>query len=70
MAIVNDKLGAVLKEKGIKVQRLREDKVVSQAALTNLRHNIDVIMTTVNALCSYLCCQPGDIMRFVPDSEE
>ena len=70
MAIVYDKFWALLKEKGIKVQRLRDDKVVSQAALTNLRHNNDVIMPTVNALCSYLCCQPSDIMRFVPDSEE
>jgi len=29
-----------------------------------------VRFSTLNAICDALSCQPGDILRFVPDSDE
>lgn len=66
-----DKLFKLLKERGITTYVIRKENIISQAALTKMKNgegNIDT--RTLERLCSYLHCQPGDIMEFVPDEKE
>lgn len=68
MAFKYDKLFEMLKERGITTYKIRKDNLISQAALTKMKSgegNIDT--RTLERLCSFLKCQPGDIMEFVED---
>ena len=68
MAFKYDKLFELLKEHGITTYKIRKDNLISQAALTKMKSgegNIDT--RTLERLCSFLKCQPGDIMEFVED---
>ena len=68
MAFKYDKLFELLKERGITTYKIRKYNLISQAALTKMKSgegNIDT--RTLERLCSFLKCQPGDIMEFVED---
>lgn len=72
MPIVYDKLFTLLKEKDKTMYDLRKDKVVGTATLEKMRKGIGHIDTrSIESLCEYLNCQPGDIMDYVsePKSE-
>ena len=65
-----DKLFELLKEKGITTYKIRQENLISQAALTKMKNgdgNIDT--RTLERLCSVLHCQPGDIMEYVEEGE-
>ena len=65
-----DKLFQLLKEKGLKKYDLRKDKVIGMSALESMRTGKRHVDTrTIEYLCAYLNCQPGDIMEYVPDEE-
>lgn len=65
-----DKLFALLKERGITSYKIRQENIISQAALTKMKNgggNIDT--RTLERICAYLHCQPGEIMEYVPNEE-
>jgi DNA-binding Xre family transcriptional regulator len=64
-----DKLFALMKIRGISGYTLRlKDKIVGAATLEKLRKNEGIIDTrTLESLCKYLNCQPGDIMEFIEE---
>jgi putative transcriptional regulator len=69
MSIKYDKLFALLKEKGYSTYRIRQENVVSQAALTKMKNGIgDIDTRTIERLCAVLQCQPGDIMEYAEDN--
>ena len=71
MPLVYDKLFALLKEKGLKKYSLRKEKVIGVSALESMRTGTGHIDTrTIEKLCAYLNCQPGDIMEYIPEKEE
>ena len=57
-------------ERGYNSTRLREEKIISQATLQNLRHGGNINTTTLNAICLILRCQPSDIIEVVATDEE
>ena len=63
------KLFALMKEKGLTTYRIRQEKIVSENALTSMRAGKSVTTETIAALCKVLDCQPGDIMEYVPYKE-
>ncbi len=70
MAISFDKLLVVLKQKDKTPYSLRKDKIVGTETIKKLQTGIGYIDTrTINNLCEYLSCQPGDIMEHIPDEE-
>ncbi|MCL2300248.1 MAG: helix-turn-helix transcriptional regulator [Firmicutes bacterium] len=70
MSIRYDKLFALLKEKGYSTYRIRQENIVSQAALTKMKNGTgDIDTRTIERLCAVLNCQPGDIMEYVSDGE-
>ena len=58
-----------LKKKGYPQVRLREEKLMGQSYISQLRHNELVSWKTLNTLCELLECQVGDIIEYVKDAD-
>lgn len=58
---------AALKEAGYSSTRIRQEKLIGQATLQQLRHGELVSWATINTICQLLDCQPGDILEYVPE---
>ncbi|HWQ75844.1 MAG TPA: helix-turn-helix transcriptional regulator, partial [Syntrophomonas sp.] len=65
---VYDRLFELMKKRDITIYRLRKDGVVGTATLDKMRKGEGHVDTrSIESLCAYLCCQPGDLMEYVPD---
>ena len=68
MPILYNKLFILLKEKNKTMYDLRKDKIVGTATLEKMRKGIGHVDTrSIESLCEYLDCQPGDLMEYVKD---
>lgn len=68
MAIVYDKLFALLKEKGFSTYRLRKEGIIGNATYTAIKNGSGGLdYRSINKLCEALDCQPGDLMEYVRD---
>ena len=68
MPVVYRKLFSLLKSQGKTMYDLRKDKVVGVATLEKMRKGSGHVDTrSIESLCRYLNCQPGDIMEYVPE---
>ena len=56
-------------ERGLTMMQLANEVGITQANLFVLKNNRGkgVRFSTLNALCKALSCQPGEILRYVPD---
>lgn len=71
MSIKYDKLFVLLKEKGWNSTRIRQEGLIGQGTLTNLRNGKGGLdHKTIDRICRVLDCQPGDIMEYVSDNSE
>lgn len=70
MPIVYKKLFELMKEKRLTTYRIRKEKIISESALTNLRQGKSVTIDTIAALCRELDAQPGDLLEYVPESDD
>lgn len=60
---------AELKAKGYSSTRIREEKLIGQSYLQQIRHGELVSWKTLDTICSLLECQPGDLIEYVPVQE-
>lgn len=68
MPISFSKLLSLLEERGISLYHLKRDKIIGTATLDKIRKNEGHIDTrSIESLCRYLDCQPGDIMEYEKD---
>ncbi len=58
---------ATLKEKGYTSTRIREEKLIGQSYLQQIRHGELVSWKTIDTICRLLNCQPGDLVEFNAD---
>lgn len=58
-----------LKEAGYPTTRIREEKLIGQSYLQQIRKGELVSWKTVNTLCELLNCQIGDILEYKKDAE-
>lgn len=58
-----------IKRRKIKIKDIINDTGISSATLANLGANKSVTTDTIGKLCSYLKCQPNDIMEFEETEE-
>ena len=72
MAISFKKLLAIFKEKNITSYTIKKEKIISSGVYDKLvkQENPRVDTDTINNLCKYLECQPGDIMEYVDDEKD
>ena len=60
---------AELKKKGYTSTKIREDKLIGQSYLQQLRHQELVSWKTIDTICALLDCQVGDIVEYVKDTD-
>ena len=63
MKISYKKLFNILEQKNVTKTELRENIKISTATLAKLSKNEPVAMKVIEDICSFLNCQPGDIME-------
>ncbi|MBO1680355.1 helix-turn-helix domain-containing protein [Bittarella massiliensis (ex Durand et al. 2017)] len=61
---------AALKELGYTQNRIRNEKIMGQATLTQLRHGKLVSWANIETICRLLNCQPGDILELAPGEQK
>jgi putative transcriptional regulator len=69
MAIIV-KLDVMLAERKVKSKDLAEHVGITEANMSLLKQGRvkGIRFDTLNAICEYLRCEPGDILRHVPDA--
>lgn len=60
---------AELKKIGYSSTRIREEKLIGQSYLQQLRHGELVSWKTLDTICFLLECQPADLIEYVKDEE-
>lgn len=58
-----------LKEKGYSSSRIREEKLIGQSYLQQLRHNELVSWKTIDTICALLQCDVGDIVEYYEEEQ-
>ena len=56
-----------LKDKGYSSTRIRNEKIIGQSYLQQIRHGELVSWQTITKICELLECQPGDILEYVEE---
>ena len=70
MPIIYTKFFNLLKEKGKTMYDLRKEKIVGVATLEKMRKSEGHVDTrSIESLCEYLACQPGDLMEYIREDE-
>lgn len=59
---------SALKEAGYTSTRIRNEKLMGQAVLQQLRHGELVSWKSIETICRLLNCQPGDIVEYTQDT--
>lgn len=68
MAIKYQKLFTLLEEKGFNKNSLRKNKVIGVETLEKMKKGVGHIDDrSINNLCAFLDCQPGDFMECIKD---
>lgn len=55
---------AELKKRGYTSTKIREEKLIGQSYLQQLRHGELVSWKTLDTICSLLDCQPADLIEY------
>jgi putative transcriptional regulator len=59
-----------LKEKGYNTNRIRQEKIISEVTLQQIRTGKTPGIKSINAICEILKKQPGQLLEWVPDEEQ
>lgn len=71
MSISYNKLLKIFDQKGITSYTItKKDKIIGQATWKKIHESGHIDTRTIETLCKYLNCQPGDILEYVPDENE
>lgn len=61
---------AALKKAGYSSTRIRNEKIIGQSYLQQIRNGEIVSLSCLEKLCRLLNCQPGDILEYTTESED
>lgn len=70
MPISYNKLLTLFEKKDITSYTIKKEKLIGQSTWKKIHENGHIDTRTIEALCKYLNCQPGDILEYMPDGEE
>lgn len=60
---------AALKEKGYNTNRLRQEKLLGESTIQQLRKGELVSWNNIDRICTMLECQPGDLLEHIQKAE-
>ena len=70
MSIIYNKLLKIMDKHNVTSYTLtKKDKVIGSATWDHIRDNGHIDTRTIDALCTYFKCQPGDLMEWVPEQD-
>lgn len=58
-----------LKEKGYTSYKIRKEKLIGESQLQKIRTGEIASKETLNTICKLLNCQPGDILKYIEETE-
>ena len=67
MSIRYDKLLRIFEDRNITSYTMKKEKIIGQETWRKIRDGGDIDTKTINKLCKFLGCQPGDILEYVED---
>ena len=67
MPISYAKMVEVLAIKKVTSYTIKRDNVIGQASYKKIMEGGHIDTRTIEKLCAYLDCQPGDLMEYIPD---
>lgn len=67
MGINYRKLLKIFEERGINTYTIKRDNIIGQASWKKIHDGGHIDTRTIEKLCAYLECQPGDILEYTPD---
>ena len=70
MMITYYKLLDMLNRSGMTREQLRQKAGLGSATMTKISKGESVTIATIDAICNVLQVQPGDILEWIPDSEQ
>ena len=71
MPISYNKLLGMFEKKSITSYTItKKDKILGQATWKNIHDGKHIDTRTIETLCKYLNCQPGDILEYIPDGTQ
>jgi len=59
-----------LKSAGYNTNKIRKEKIFTEAQLQQMRDNKLLTQKALDKVCFLLDCQPGDILEYVPDDPQ
>lgn len=59
----------LLARSGWSSYRIRRERVLSEGTMTRIRNGQPITTETIDTICRLCQCQPGDLIRWVPDQE-
>ena len=65
MPISYAKMLKLFDDKGITSYVIKRDQVIGQASFRKIREGGHIDTRTIEKLCEYLNCQPGDLMEYI-----
>ena len=60
---------AALKDAGYSTYRLRQEKLLGESVLQQLRSGQLVSWANIDRLCALLNCQPGDLLEYTTEQD-
>lgn len=67
MPISYSKLLKIFDERGINSYTIKKEGIIGQASWKKIHEGGHIDTRTIEKLCEYLKCQPGDIIEYVED---
>lgn len=67
MPISYSKLLKIFEERGINTYTIKKEGIIGQASWKKIHEGGHIDTRTIEKLCEYLKCQPGDIIEYVED---
>lgn len=58
---------SALKKAGYSTYRIKQEKILNQSQLQQIRDHKLLTQDALNKVCRLLDCQPGDILEYIPD---
>ena len=60
----------LLSKHGLSTYRLQKEKQISNGTIMQIRAGKPITTTTIDTICRLCDCQPGDLMKYVPDENQ
>lgn len=68
MPISYQKMLRLFNERGITSYTVKKDNVIGQASYKKIQDGGHIDTRTIESLCKYLHCQPGDLLEYVEEN--